>query len=135
MQNLIYAVIQLIHNLGATTVAGTAAAALWLARDNAADRHRLAILAALAWATQAASGASFGITTYYFDRQLPDIHGIAVVALVIKIVCAILGFTLALTYARRAAGWTAGKHRAAWSALLALAVVALSAAAFLRWFS
>ncbi len=96
MQNLIYALIQVIHNFGAVTVVGTGIAAIWLAHGNAGLRHRLSLLMALAWAVQAASGALFGITTYYFERNLPDIHGIAVDALVVKIVCALTGFILAV---------------------------------------
>ncbi len=53
---------------------------------------------ALAWAVQAASGALFGITTYYFERNLPDIHGIAVDALLVKIICDVAGFILAVVY-------------------------------------
>lgn len=135
MQNLIYALIQVVHNFGAATVVGSAVAALWLARDNAAVQHRLALLAAMAWALQAASGASFGITTFYFDGHLPDIHGIAVAALLIKIVCAILGFVLAMIYVKRGPEWPSSKHLYIWRILFALAAVALSSAAFLRWFS
>jgi len=135
VQNLIYAFIQVVHNFGAATVVGAAASALWLVRDNAAVQHRLALLAALAWALQAASGASFGITTFYYDGHLPDIHGIAIVALLVKIVCAIIGFTVALIYARSDSKWPASKLRFIWRALFALGVVALSSAAFLRWFS
>ena len=119
MQNLLYALAQVIHNFGAATVVGSAASALWLVRGNAVSRHRLAILAAVAWAAQAASGALFGATTYYFENHLPDIHGVAIDALLIKIVCAVAGFILALV----------------WRAMLAAGVVALASAAFLRWFS
>ena len=100
MQNLIYALIQVIHNFGAVTVVGTAASALWLVRGNAAVQNRLALLAAVAWAIQFASGLLFGITTYYFDHHLPDIHGIAVDALLVKVSCAIAGFVLAVAYVR-----------------------------------
>jgi len=66
VQNFVYALIQVIHNFGAATVVGTAASALWLVRGDVAVQHRLALLAAAAWAIQAASGALFGITTFYF---------------------------------------------------------------------
>ncbi|MGB9094622.1 MAG: hypothetical protein WCB93_10940 [Gallionella sp.] len=135
MQNLIYALIQVIHNFGAATVVGTATAAIWLAHGNAGVRHRLSLLLALAWATQAVSGLLFGATTYYFDKSLPDIHGIAVDALVIKIVCALTGFILAIVYMKFHSGWSAGKQFFAWRITLVLGVVALSSAAFLRWFS
>jgi hypothetical protein len=135
VQNLIYALIQVIHNFGAATVVGTATAAIWLAHGNAGVRHRLSFLIALAWAIQAASGVMFGATTYYFDKRLPDIHGIAVDALVIKIICALTGFILAIVYMKFHSGWSADKQFFAWRISLVLGVVALSSAAFLRWFS
>jgi hypothetical protein len=135
VQNFIYALIQVIHNFGAVTVVGTAASALWLVRGNAAVQHRLALLAAVVWAVQAASGALFGITTFYFEGHLPDIHGIAVDALLIKVFCALFGFILAVSYVKSNSGWTRDKQLLAWRVLLAIGVVALGSAAFLRWFS
>ncbi len=90
---------------------------------------------ALAWAVQAASGALFGITTYYFERNLPDIHGIAVDALLVKIICDVAGFILAVVYLKYHSGWSADKQSFALRILLVLGVVALSSAAFLRWYS
>jgi hypothetical protein len=135
MQNLIYAFIQVIHNFGAVAVVGTAASALWLVQSNVAARQRAALFIAIAWATQVASGLLFGITTYFFERHLPDIHGIAVDALLIKISCAVTGFVLAVVYFRLNAGWTLPRQLLVWRALLVLGVVALGSAAFLRWFS
>ena len=135
MQNLIYALIQVIHNFGAVAVVATAASALWLMPGNAAARHRLSIIMALAWAIQAVSGALFGITTYYFEHHLPDIHGIAVDALLVKITCAVAGFGLAVSYRKIGSGWVKSKQDFAWRGLLSLGVIALAAAAFLRWFS
>jgi hypothetical protein len=135
VQNFIYALIQVIHNFGAVTVVGTAASALWLARGNAAVQHRLALLAAIVWAVQAATGALFGITTFLFEGHLPDIHGIAVDALLIKIFCALVGFILAAAHLKLNAGWTTNKRLFSWRVLLSLGVVALGSAAFLRWFS
>jgi hypothetical protein len=135
VQNLIYALIQVIHNFGAATVVGAAASVLWLVRGNNAVQHRLAVLVAAAWAVQAASGALFGITTYYFEGHLPDIHGTAVNALLIKIICAITGFILAFIHAMSNSGWVKDRKLLVWRVLLALGIVALCSAAFLRWFS
>lgn len=135
VQNLIYALIQVVHNFGAATVVGSAAAALWLARGNAVVQHRLAVLAAIGWAVQGASGATFGITTYSFEGHLPDIHGVAVVALLIKMACAAVGFVVAVVYTRRGLQWSPETRLFVWLGLFALAFIALSAAAFLRWFS
>ncbi|HEY8888161.1 MAG TPA: hypothetical protein VIM35_06720 [Gallionella sp.] len=114
---------------------GTAASALWLVRGNAAVQHRLALLAAVAWAVQVASGVLFGITTYYFERHLPDIHGVAVDALLVKICCAVAGLVLTVAYLRLNSGWTLTRQLLVWRALLTLGVIALGSAAFLRWFS
>jgi hypothetical protein len=135
VQNLIYALIQVIHNFGAATVVGTATAAIWLAHGNAGVRHRLSFLVALAWAIQAASGLMFGATTYYFEKHLPDIHGVAVDALLVKIACAAAGFILAIAFIWRGRDWSAKKQLLAWRMLLALGAIALASAAFLRWFS
>jgi len=135
VQNLIYALIQVIHNFGAVTVVGTAASALWLVRGNAAVQHRLALLLAMAWAVQAASGSLFGITTFYFEGHLPDIHGIAVDALLVKIICALVGFIVAVTYVKLHSGWAPNKQLLVWRLSFAIGVVALGSAAFLRWFS
>lgn len=135
MQNFIYALIQVVHNFGAVAVVATAASAIWLVQGNALVQHRLALLIAAAWATQAASGVLFGASTFYFEGQLPDIHGIAIDALLIKIMCAAIGFVLAVIYVKRNSGWTVTKQLFAWRAALALGAIALSSAAFLRWFS
>ena len=110
MQNLIYALIQVIHNFGAVTVVGTATAAIWLAHGNAGVRHRMSYLMAWAWAIQAASGLMFGAITYYFEKHLPDIHGVAVDALLVKMGCAAAGFILAVAYIRFNSGWSAAKQ-------------------------
>jgi hypothetical protein len=135
LQNFIYALIQVIHNFGAVTVVGSAASALWLVNGNTAVQHRLALFAAVAWAVQAATGMLFGITTYIFEGSLPDIHGLAVDALMIKVFCAIAGFILAVIYVKLNAGWATSKRYFCWRILLLLGVVALGSAAFLRWFS
>jgi hypothetical protein len=135
VQNFIYALIQVVHNLGAAAVVGTAVSALWLVRGNAAVQHRLALILAVGWAIQAASGVLFGLTTFFYEGQLPDIHGIAVDALLIKMVCALAGFVLAVTYVRLDSGWAEDKQLVAWRISFSLGVVALSSAAFLRWFS
>lgn len=134
MQNLVYAFIQVVHNFGAATVVGTAAIALWLVPGNAEIQHRLAGLSVLAWAVQAASGASFGLATHYFEGQLPDIHGIAVVALLIKMVCAMMGLICAAAL-RWGYGLNTRRQVYAWRASFLFGVAALGAAAFLRWFS
>ncbi len=135
-QDLGYALTQIVHNLGAVSVTGGAAAArgLKLAEPQAAQRS-LAALVLGGWAAQAASGACFGAISYLGYGRLPDIHGIAVAALVLKIACAAAGFSLAALYLIREAGWSGPRRQRAWTALLALALTALAAAAVLRWFS
>ena len=84
---------------------------------------------------QAGSGALFGAISLHYYGQFPDLHGTAVAALRVKVACALAGFVIAALFLRRAERWGEGARRRAWNLLAALAVVALAAAAFLRWFS
>jgi len=132
-QNLAYALIQLAHNFGAVAVTGGALAALW--PPARMQRRQIAWLVLSGWGTQAASGAGFGAVSYAGYGHLPDIHGIAIAALTVKLACALSGFTLAGAWLRSGGGWSAARQEAVWIALAALGATALSAAAFLRWFS
>ncbi len=132
-QNLVYAVVQVAHNFGAVAAVGGSLAALKLRDVN--TRKSLAKLVLVGWVTQGASGAAFGATSYYVYGRLPDIAGIAVAALTIKMTCVAIDFVLLTAYVFRSDKWTPAKTHAAWIASSALAVTALSAAAFLRWFS
>lgn len=132
-QNLSYAAIQVVHNFGAVAVvAGSLIALKWHER---AMRRKLAQLVLLGWLTQAATGATFGLTTYYYYHELPDISGIATYALGIKMLCATLGILMLAAYLRWGRDWKEQRLDRLWFASSALAVTALSSAAFLRWFS
>jgi len=135
-QNLGYALAQVVHNLGAVSVTGGAAAArgLKFAEPQAAQRS-LAALVLGGWVAQAASGVCFGAISYLGYGRLPDIHGIAVGALMLKIACAAAGFSVAALYLGREARWSGPGRQRAWTVQLALALTALTAAAALRWFS
>lgn len=127
LQNLAYAIDQSIHNLGAVAVTGGAVLALL----SGAARRKLAWVVLSGWGVQGMTGALFGILSYAFYGHLPDIAGIAVDALVIKVICAVSGFFLAAYCLRQAR--TESRHFWRIEALLAMA--ALTAASFLRWFS
>jgi hypothetical protein len=98
-------------------------------------RKSLAWIALVGWAAQAASGGAFGAVSWLYYGRFPDIHGIAIAALLIKIACAAAGFMLAAAYIHSGIGWSERARQATWRALAVLAVTALTAAAFLRWFS
>jgi hypothetical protein len=135
-QDLGYALTQVVHNLGAVSVAGGAAAACYLRlADPLAAQRRLVWLVLAGWAAQGVSGACFGAISYASYGHLPDIHGIAIAALMLKMACAAAGFALAAFYLARASGWSAARRQGACCALFAFALTALTAAAFLRWFS
>ncbi len=85
--------------------------------------------------TQAASGATFGMVSYYYYGKFPDISGIASYALGIKMLCATLGILMLAAYLWRGERWTEQGRNQVWLSSSALAITALSAAAFLRWFS
>lgn len=132
-QNLAYATVQVVHNFGAVAAVGASLAGL---KFRAADtRGGLARLALAGWGTQAVSGAAFGAVSYYFYHQFPDIAGIAVAALAIKMTCVAIGILLLAVYLFRSGDWTEKSMNAVWIVSSALAITALSAAAFLRWFS
>ena len=134
VQNLGYALTQVVHNFGASAVVGGAIASLWLAPRPELDRS-LAWLVCLGWAAQVASGAAFGAISFYYYGKFPDIGGLAIAALAIKVACAASGFSLAALYLLRAASWTTAARRRIWHMLAGLSATALTAAAFLRWFS
>lgn len=135
LQNLAYALTQVAHNFGAAAVVGGAVLARWPVRQDAATLHPLAWLILSGWVLQGASGTAFGAISYAYYGQFPDIHGIAVAALALKVICAAVGFVLAAAYLRYGSSWTDERVEAAWHGLMALAATALAAAAFLRWFS
>lgn len=132
-QNLSYSAIQVIHNLGAVAVVGGSLAALRLGEK--AARRKLAYLVLGGWFTQAASGATFGMVSYHYYHQLPDISGIAIYALGIKMTCVTLGILLLAAYLWRGGSLTEQGGDRVWLSSSALAITAISAAAFLRWFS
>jgi len=134
MGDLIYTCAQLIHNFGAVTVVGSPAMALWLGQDHKAMQYQLAWLMVLGWAAQGASGAGFGITSLYLKGQIPDVAGVALVSLLVKMACALAGFVLAGVYLRAGSGWSTRSQHRLRQIMLGLAVTALSAAAFLRWY-
>lgn len=160
-QNATYALVQVAHNFGAVAVVGGPLFMLWPARPPPAFhvRRRLLALVLAGWALQAASGAAFGATSYWWYGALPDIHGPAVAALLVKVGCAVAGFLLAAALLaaallrrdpggsggsggssglRGSSGAPAGGDRPGlrgWGWLLAFGATALTAAAVLRWFS
>lgn len=140
LQNLAYAANQIVHNFGAVAVVGGAACAL--AWRNAEVQRGLAWVVLAGWMTQAASGATFGAISFAFYGKFPDIHGIAIAALIVKVICAISGFTLAVRQLFAHPGarpkvfrFSEESSRHAWIALCVLGALALSSAAVLRWFS
>jgi hypothetical protein len=134
MLNLVYTCVQILHNFGAVAVVGGPAAAWWLARDNLAAQGRLAWLLVIGWAAQGVSGAGFGMTSYFLKGQLPEISGVALIALVAKMACVTCGFAVGILYLKTASRWPVATRLKLWQGMLALAGIALTAAAFLRWF-
>lgn len=133
MQNLSYAAIQVVHNFGAVAVVGGSLIA-WKWREGVM-RRRFAQLVLVGWLTQVASGATFGLTTIYFDHALPDISGIATYALGIKMLCAMLSILLLAAYLWAGERWQELRLEKMWIASSLLAVTAITSAAFLRWFT
>lgn len=138
-QNLAYSAVQVVHNFGAVATVGGSVAAMLAPLET---RRKLAWLALAGWTTQAVSGPAFGMTSYYFYGKFPDIAGVAIAALTIKIVCVALGILLVAAWlcpcANRLPSCAHCMERfreLVWPASALLAATALTAAAFLRWFA
>jgi hypothetical protein len=134
-QLLLYACIQALHNLGAVAIVGGGAAALLLARRSPGIQRTLVWVITLGWVNQGVTGTLFGAASYYYDGRLPDIHGIALTALILKLDCDVLGIILGMVYLRFERGWSGAVQRRILGFDFGLGVTALTAAAFLRWFS
>jgi hypothetical protein len=132
-QNLDYALVQVVHNFGAAAVVGGSLAAFKFCGMGA--RKELARVVLAGWVTQAVSGAGLGAVSYYYYHQFPDITGIALFALAIKMCCAAIGFVLMATYLLRSENWPVARIDKVWIVSALLSIAAMSAAAFLRWFS
>lgn len=133
LQNLAYALTQVAHNFGAVTVV---AAPLYVVGAGRPVRERRMLWLVLSgWLVQFASGALFGLVSLHFYGQFPDIHGIAVAALSVKLVCASVALVLVLVSLRLRTPRGARQAPLTWRVLAALGMTALTAAAFLRWFS
>lgn len=135
VQNLAYALVQVAHNFGAVIVTGGAVAAYSRLRAGAAAPPWLGWLVLAGWAVQAVSGAGFGAISYAYYERFPDLHGIALAALAIKMGCATAGFAAAAITLKFSGSWSPARRRIVWGGLVALAAIALTSAAFLRWFS
>ncbi|OGS93249.1 MAG: hypothetical protein A2061_02290 [Gallionellales bacterium GWA2_59_43] len=139
VQNLAYSAVQVVHNFGAVATVGGSVTAMLAPPES---RKKLAWLAFAGWSTQAISGPTFGMVSYYYYGRFPDISGVAIAALTIKILCVAAGVMLVAAYlcpcARYLTSCTSCMERfrsLVWPASTILAATALSAAAFLRWFS
>lgn len=135
LQNHLYALTQIAHNFGAVAVVGGSLLGRWPVPLTDEQRHRLAWVVLGGWLIQGLSGSLFGAVSYFYYGELPDLHGIAVVALLVKMVCAATGFILAALYLRFGRQWSAAGRAIVWNLLIVLGITALSAAAVLRWFS
>lgn len=134
-QNFGYALIQILHNFGAAAALAGTGFSLWPARLDERSWRRLAWLVLTAWGVQGISGSAFGMLSLAYYGRFPEISGIASVALSIKVFCAVTGFLLTAAYLYMGHAWSLPRQRLAWGLLFALAATALTAAAFLRWFS
>ncbi len=132
-QNLAYSVVQIAHNFGAVAALAGSLAATAIKEQR--DQKNLAWVAFAGWCTQGASGAAFGAVSYYFYHRFPDISGIAMDALLVKIACAIAALAMLAAYLALGARWTSSGRNSVCVASSVLSITALSAAAVLRWFS
>lgn|SRR5262249_3580094 len=133
MENLTYTIVQILHNFGAVTVFGSPIAGWWLERKNLAV-HRLTLLALLGWMAQGATGIGFALTSYTFKGAIPEVTGIALGALLIKVFSTFTGFVAAILIFRKGRQWKSQSRVRIWQSMLFLAFSAMTAAGFLRWY-
>ncbi len=132
MLDTVYAIIQLVHNLGASvTFAASGYAALGCS-DKRSDRYRvLVVWLCFGWLVQVLTGFSFGLASHYLRGEIPDVSGVALMALILKVICAVVGLLLGVWLLRSPNCPRRGQlFKIEW----ALSITALGAAAFLRWF-
>ena len=134
MENLIYTWVQIVHNFGAVAVIGSPAAALSLSRQNQIVRYKLVWLMLLGWLAQGASGIGFALTSYTMKGALPEVTGIALGALILKVGCTFIGTVLTGFYLATRLRWSAAREHRMWQLMLLMTVSAITAAAFLRWY-
>ena len=135
MENFIYALIQSLHNLGAVVV--VAAPALMLFRFQTKLNLNKIIIRVIffAWSLQLLSGAAFGLSSYQFYGEIPDIDGIAFIALIIKLSCAITSVMMCIyLWVSIRGNNKALRFQCFWWMLLSFGLSALLSAAFLRWY-
>ena len=129
-----YALVQVAHNLGAVAVVGSPAAAwLWL-REQRVVPTLLAWFTASGWLVQLLSGIGFGLTSYLSRGELPEVTGVALFALYVKVSCAAAGLALSGFYLLAPLRRREQTQRGLWPSLFVIGITALSGAAFLRWF-
>lgn len=133
-ENLAYALTQVLHNFGAVALLGAAVGAFWPASRPEYERA-LGWLIVGAWGVQIASGGLFGLISLYYYGETPDLSTVASVALAVKVTAAVSGFLLAIFYLLRGGDWPPARVRGSFKILATLGAAALTAAAFLRWFS
>lgn len=135
LENIAYALTQVVHNFGAVAIVGGALVGLKSAADQLDLKRKMAWIVAIAWGAQGLSGLFFGGISLIFYGETPDLHSTAYVALLIKMFCVVASFVLAVLYLRNATNWSEAGRKKVWHALAGFGTIALICAAFLRWFS
>jgi hypothetical protein len=133
MENLIYTWIQIAHNFGAVAVVGSPAMGWWLERKNIAA-NRLALVALLGFFVQGATGIGFAITSYSLKGAVPEVAGIALAALLVKVSATVIGFLAAAILWKKSPQWLVRRKILIWQIMLVFSIAALMGAAVLRWY-
>ncbi|MEK6748107.1 MAG: hypothetical protein AABY83_02720 [Pseudomonadota bacterium] len=129
-----YALVQVAHNFGAVAVVGSPAAAWLWVREQRRAPSVLMWLVGVGWWLQIASGVGFAATSYLSRGELPETSGVALIALSIKVGCAICALSMVGVYAWRRHTQGLQSQIWVWPILSAIGAVALVNAALLRWF-
>ncbi|MDH5229895.1 MAG: hypothetical protein OEZ58_04225 [Gammaproteobacteria bacterium] len=135
MENLLFALLQMLHNVGAVSVSACPLVILYLIQRRLIfNIRKILTFTLLMWLVQLFTGIGFGITSYQLYGHVPDLESFAKLALILKISClliSIMGYSFLLFKTQTEILLNAPMT---WQALSLLGLIPLLSAAVLRWY-
>lgn len=128
---IVYSIIQLIHTIDGALILGAPLFLIWYEPTLEKINDVLRFLF-LIWGVQGITGISFGLASLTFYDGLPELSPVGLIAVLVKISCVIIAFTICGWFLYQNRKW--GKiNKGSWYILFALALISHIGAAILRW--